>query len=97
MCRSRRALEGLGPVLLSPTDMLYSFVDAPGSIMAKVELDGHESEVDSEVERGVVVAGFAEHGFGARKAMSRILQTFYGSVLWCYVVVLFALIHSAGY
>ena len=70
--------------------MLYSFIDAPGSIMAKVAFDGHESEVDSEVERGVVVARFEEHGLGVRKAKLRIGQAFYGSVWWSCAVVLFA-------
>ena len=77
--------------------MLYSFIDAPFSVVAEVVLDGHESEVDSEVEGGVVVAGFAEHGIRARKAKSRSSQTRYGSVLSWRVVVLLALIHSAGY
>ena len=77
--------------------MLFPFVNAPGSVVAKVVFDSHESEVDFEIERRVVVAGFAEHGVGVRKAKSRSSQTFYGSVLSCFAVMLFALDHSAGY
>ena len=58
--------------------MVYSFVDAAASVVAEIALDGHESEIDFEMENRVVIAGFAYHGVGAREKGQGSCQTLYG-------------------